>query len=75
MADGHMSWHKMAGEKQEPKERTIREVYRRKTGAIGNPSSHYFRVRDDNRWFSGPPTTMLTAKPRYSKRRTRLSPE
>ena len=66
MADGHMSWHKMAGEKQEyydlfqvwlglhyedpPKERTVREVYRRKTGAIGNPSSHYFRVRDDNRW-------------------------
>jgi hypothetical protein len=61
-----MSWHKMAGEKQEhydmfmvwlglpyedpPKERTIREVYRRKTGATGNPSSHYFRVRDDNRW-------------------------
>jgi hypothetical protein len=33
-----------------PKERTIREVYRRKTGATGNPSSHYFRVRDDNRW-------------------------
>jgi hypothetical protein len=28
----------------------IREVYRRKTGASGNPSSHYFRVRDDNRW-------------------------
>jgi hypothetical protein len=66
MASGHMSWHKMAGEKQEhydmflvwlglpcedpPKERTIREVYRRKTGAKGNPSSHYFRVRDDNRW-------------------------
>jgi hypothetical protein len=61
-----MSWHKMAGEKQEhydmfmvwlglpyedpPKERTVREVYRRKTGATGNPSSHYFRVRDDNRW-------------------------
>jgi hypothetical protein len=61
-----MSWHKMAGEKQEhydmflvwlglpyedsPKERTVREVYRRKTGASGNPSSHYFRVRDDNRW-------------------------
>jgi hypothetical protein len=66
MAGGHMSWHKMAGEKQEhydmfqvwlglpyedpPKERTVREVYRRKTGAKGNPSSHYFRVRDDNRW-------------------------
>jgi hypothetical protein len=66
MADGHMSWHKMAGEKQEhydmfqvwlglpyedpPKERTVREVYRRKTGATGNPSSHYFRVRDDNGW-------------------------
>jgi hypothetical protein len=66
MAGGHMSWHKMAGEKQEhydmflvwlglpyedpPKERTVREVYRRKTGATGNPSSHYFRVRDDNRW-------------------------
>jgi hypothetical protein len=33
-----------------PKERTVREVYRRKTGARGNPSSHYFRVRDDNRW-------------------------
>jgi hypothetical protein len=33
-----------------PKERTIREVYCRKTGAKGNPSSHYFRVRDDNRW-------------------------
>jgi hypothetical protein len=33
-----------------PKERTIREVYRRKTGATANPSSHYFRVRDDNRW-------------------------
>jgi hypothetical protein len=33
-----------------PKERTISEVYRRKTGAKGNPSSHYFRVRDDNRW-------------------------
>jgi hypothetical protein len=61
-----MSWHKMPGEKQEhydmfmvwlgltyedpPKERTIREVYQRKTGATGNPSSHYFRVRDDNRW-------------------------
>jgi hypothetical protein len=60
------SWHKMPGEKQEhydmflvwlglpyedpPKERTIREVYQRKTGATGNPSSHYFRVRDDNRW-------------------------
>jgi hypothetical protein len=60
------SWHKIAGEKQEhydmfmvwfglpyedtPKERTVREVYRRKTGATGNPSSHYFRVRDDNRW-------------------------
>jgi hypothetical protein len=66
MAGAHMSWHKMAGEKQEhydmfqvwlglphedpPKERTVREVYRRKTGATGNPSSHYFRVRDDNRW-------------------------
>jgi hypothetical protein len=66
VAGGHMSWHKMAGEKQEhydmfqvwlglpyedpPKERTVREVYRRKTGAAGNPSSHYFRVRDDNRW-------------------------
>jgi hypothetical protein len=34
----------------QPKERTVREVYRRKTGATGNPSSHYFRVRDDNRW-------------------------
>jgi hypothetical protein len=61
-----MSWHKMPGEKQEhyemflvwlglpyedpPKERTIREVYRRKTGATANPSSHYFRVRNDNRW-------------------------
>jgi hypothetical protein len=61
-----MSWHKMPGEKHEhydmflvwlglpyedpPKERTVREVYRRKTGATGNPSSHYFRVRDDNRW-------------------------
>jgi hypothetical protein len=61
-----MSWHKMPGEKQEhydmllvwlglpyedqPKERTVREVYRRKTDATGNPSSHYFRVRDDNRW-------------------------
>jgi hypothetical protein len=60
------SWHKIAGEKQEhydmfmvwlglpyedpPKERTVREVYRRKTGATANPSSHYFRVRDDNRW-------------------------
>jgi hypothetical protein len=60
------SWHKMPGEKQEhyemfmvwcglpyedpPKERTIREVYRRKTSATGNPSSRYFRVRDDNRW-------------------------
>jgi hypothetical protein len=66
MAGGHMSWHKMPGEKQDhydmfmvwlglpyedpPKERTVREVYRRKTGATGNPSSHYFRVRDDNRW-------------------------
>jgi hypothetical protein len=66
MADGHMSWHKMAGEKHDhydmfqvwlglpyedpPKERTVREVYRRKTGATGNPTSHYFRVRDDNRW-------------------------
>src|SRR5215212_7105371 len=66
MAGGHMSWHKTAGEKQEhydmfmvwlglpyedpPKERTLREVYYRKTGARGNPSSHYFRVRDDNRW-------------------------
>ena len=66
MAGGNMSWHKMAGEKQEhydmfqvwlglpyedpPKERTVREVYRRKTGATSNPSSHYFRVRDDNRW-------------------------
>jgi hypothetical protein len=66
MTDSRMSWHKMAGEKQEhyemfmvwlglpyedpPKERTVREVYRRKTGATGNPSSHYFRVRDDNRW-------------------------
>ena len=66
MAGGHKSWHKMPGEKQEhydmflvwlglpyedpPKERTVREVYRRKTGATGNPSSHYFRVRDDNRW-------------------------
>jgi hypothetical protein len=66
VAGGHMSWHKMPGEKQEhyemflvwlglpyedlPKEGTIREVYRRKTGATGNPSSHYFRVRDDNRW-------------------------
>jgi hypothetical protein len=63
---GHKSWHKMPGEKQEhyemflvwlglpyedpPKERTIREVYRRKTGATANPSSHYFRLRDDNRW-------------------------
>jgi hypothetical protein len=61
-----MSWHKMPGEKQDhydmfmvwlgltyedpPKERTVREVYCRKTGATGNPSSHYFRVRDDNRW-------------------------
>jgi hypothetical protein len=66
MAGGHMSWHKMAGEKQEhydmfqvwlglpyegpPKERTVREIYRRKTGATGNPSSHYFRLRDDNGW-------------------------
>src|SRR5215203_4349067 len=66
MRGGHKSWHKMAGEKQEhydmfmvwlglpyedtPKERTVREVYRRKTGATGNPSSHYFRLRDDNRW-------------------------
>jgi hypothetical protein len=66
VADGRKSWHKMAGEKQEhyemflvwlglpyeepPKERTVREVYRRKTGASGNPSSHYFRVRDDNLW-------------------------
>jgi len=66
MAGGHKSWHKIAGEKQEhydmfmvwlglpyedpPKERTVREVYRRKTGATANPSSHYFRVRDDNRW-------------------------
>ncbi len=66
MTGGQKSWHKMPGEKQEhyemflvwcglpyedpPKERTIREVYRRKTGARGNPSSHYFRVRDDNRW-------------------------
>jgi hypothetical protein len=66
MAGAHMSWHKMAGEKQEhydmfqvwlglphedpPKERTVREVYRRKTGARSNPSSHYFRVRDDNHW-------------------------
>jgi hypothetical protein len=66
MAGEHMSWHKMAGEKQEhydmfqvwlglpyedlPKERTVREVYRRKTGATANPSSHYFRVRDDNGW-------------------------
>jgi hypothetical protein len=33
-----------------PKERTIREVYQRKTGATSNPSAHYFRVRDDNRW-------------------------
>jgi len=61
-----MSWHKMPDEKQEHydmflvwlglpyedphKERTVREVYRRKTGATGNPSSHYFRVRDDNHW-------------------------
>jgi hypothetical protein len=66
MVSGHMSWHKMPGEKQEhydmflvwlglpyedpPKERTVREVYRRKTGATGNPSSHYFRVRDNYRW-------------------------
>jgi hypothetical protein len=66
MAGGHMSWHKMPGEKQEhydmfqvwlglpyedpPKERTVREVYHRKTDATGNPSSHYFRVRDNNRW-------------------------
>ena len=66
MADRHKSWHKLPGEKQEhydmflvwlglpyedpPKERTVREVYRRKTAAAGNPSSHYFRVRDDNRW-------------------------
>ncbi len=60
------SWHKMPSEKQEhfdmflvwlglpyedpPKERTVREIYHRKTGANGNPSSHYFRVRDDNLW-------------------------
>ena len=66
MSGGHKSWHKLAGEKQEhyemflvwlglpyedpPKERTVREVYRRKTGARGNASSHYFRVRDNNRW-------------------------
>src|SRR5215204_5674308 len=66
MPNSRKSWHKMAGEKQKhydmfsvwlglpyedpPKERTVREVYRRKTGATGNPSSHYFRVRDDNRW-------------------------
>jgi hypothetical protein len=66
VAEGHMSWHKMPGEKQEhydmfqtwlglpyedpPKERTVREVYQRKTGASGNPSSHYFRVRDDHHW-------------------------
>ena len=66
MAGGHKFWHKMPGEKQDhydmflvwlglpyedpSKERTVREVYRRKTGATGNPSSHYFRVRDDNRW-------------------------
>ncbi len=66
MTGEHKSWHKMPGEKQEhyemfqvwlglpyedpPKERTVRGVYRRKTGATGNPSSHYFRVRDDNRW-------------------------
>jgi hypothetical protein len=66
VAGRRMSWHKMPGEKQQhydmfmvwlglpyedpPKERTVREVYRRKTGATGNPSSHYFRVRDHNRW-------------------------
>ena len=33
-----------------PKERTVREVYQRKTGANSNPSGHYFRVRDDNLW-------------------------
>jgi hypothetical protein len=60
------SWHKMPKEKQEhyelfkiwlqlpyedpPKERTVREIYQRKTGATANPSSSYFRVRDDNRW-------------------------
>jgi hypothetical protein len=66
MAGEHKAWHKMPGEKQEhydmfmvwfglpyedtPKERTVREVYHRKTGATANPSSHYFRLRDDNRW-------------------------
>ncbi len=66
MTDGSKSWHKMPGEKQEhyemflvwlglpyedpPKERTVKEVYRRKTGATGNPSSHYSRVRNSNRW-------------------------
>jgi hypothetical protein len=66
VTDGLKSWHKMPGEKQEhydmflvwlglpyedpPRERTIREVYRRKSGATGNHSSHYFRLRDDNLW-------------------------
>ena len=66
MAGDHKSLHEMWGEKHDhydmfqvwlglpyedpPKERTVREVYRRKTGATGNPTSHYFRVRDDNRW-------------------------
>ena len=92
MTGGHKSWHKMPGEKQEhydmflvwlglpyedpPKERTIREVYRRKTAAAGNPSSHYFRVRDDNRWVQrATDYDALTARPRYSKQRMRLSPE
>jgi hypothetical protein len=66
MTGEHKSWHKMRGEKQEhyelfkiwlglpyedpPKGRTVRAVYQRKTGAAANPSGHYFRVRDDNRW-------------------------
>jgi hypothetical protein len=33
-----------------PKERTVREVYQRKTGANGNPSPHYFRVGEGDGW-------------------------
>jgi len=62
MTGSYKSWHKMPKEKQEhyelfkiwlglpyedpPKERTVREIYQRKTGATANPSSHYFGVRD-----------------------------
>jgi hypothetical protein len=49
-ARGHFAGPSGTAYEDPPKERTVREVYQRKSGATANPSSHYFRLRDDNLW-------------------------